>query len=77
MTDANSNYLLTISSGVDMNMEHSSGSDIEGITVDDDLISLSSLEIEGLQSAQTDSFRVWIGPYDGSDNPQYEVEGYF
>ncbi len=34
-------------------------------------------KLEGLHSAQTDSFRDRIGPYDGSDNPQYEVEEVF
>ena len=36
---------MDIASGVDMKMEHSSGSDIEGITVGDDLNSLLPLEL--------------------------------
>ena len=45
VADANGKDRLTIASGVDMKMEHSSGSDIEGITVGDDLNSLLPLEL--------------------------------
>ena len=45
VADANGNDRLTIASGVDMKMEHSAGSDIEGITVGDDLNSLLPLEL--------------------------------
>ena len=44
VADANGKDRLTIASGVDMKMEHSAGSDIEGITVGDDLNSLLPLE---------------------------------
>lgn len=40
VADANGKDRLTIASGVEMKMEHSAGSDIEGITVGDDLNSL-------------------------------------
>ena len=43
--DASGKDRLTIASGVDMKMEHSAGSDIEGITVGDDLNSLLPLEL--------------------------------
>lgn len=45
VADANGKDRLTIASGVDMKMEHSAGSDIEGITVGDDLNSLLPLEL--------------------------------
>ncbi len=45
VADANGKDRLTIASGIDMKMEHSSGSDIEGITVGDDLNSLLPLEL--------------------------------
>ena len=45
VADADGKDRLTIASGVDMKMEHSSGSDIEGITVGDDLNSLLPLEL--------------------------------
>lgn len=45
VADANGKDRLTIASGVDMKMEHSVGSDIEGITVGDDLNSLLPLEL--------------------------------
>lgn len=45
VADANGKERLTIASGVDMKMEHSAGSDIEGITVGDDLNSLLPLEL--------------------------------
>ena len=45
VVDANGKDRLTIASGVDMKMEHSAGSDIEGITVGDDLNSLLPLEL--------------------------------
>ena len=45
VADVNGKDRLTIASGVDMKMEHSSGSDIEGITVGDDLNSLLPLEL--------------------------------
>lgn len=45
VADANGKDRLTIASGVDMTMEHSAGSDIEGITVGDDLNSLLPLEL--------------------------------
>lgn len=45
IADANGKDRLTIASGVDMKMEHSAGSDIEGITVGDDLNSLLPLEL--------------------------------
>ena len=45
VADANGKDRLTIASGVDMKMEHSPGSDIEGITVGDDLNSLLPLEL--------------------------------
>lgn len=43
--DSNGHDRLTISSGTAMKMEHSSGSDIEGITVGNDLNSLLPLEL--------------------------------
>ena len=45
VADANGKDRLTIASGTDMKMEHSAGSDIEGITVGDDLNSLLPLEL--------------------------------
>ena len=45
VADANGKDRLTIASGVEMKMEHSAGSDIEGITVGDDLNSLLPLEL--------------------------------
>ena len=45
VADANGKDRLTIASGVDMKMEHSAGSDIEGITVGDDLNFLLPLEL--------------------------------
>ncbi len=45
VADANGKDRLTIASGVDMKMEHSAGSDIEGITMGDDLNSLLPLEL--------------------------------
>lgn len=45
VADADGKDRLTIASGVGMKMEHSSGSDIEGITVGDDLNSLLPLEL--------------------------------
>ena len=45
VADANGKDRLTIASGIDMKMEHSAGSDIEGITVGDDLNSLLPLEL--------------------------------
>ena len=45
VADANGKDRLTIASGVNMKMEHSSESDIEGITVGDDLNSLLPLEL--------------------------------
>ena len=45
VADANGKDRLTIASGVDMKMEHSAGSDIEGITVGDDLNSLLPIEL--------------------------------
>lgn len=45
LADANGKDRLTIASGISMKMEHSSGSDIEGITVGDDLNSLLPLEL--------------------------------
>ena len=45
IADANGKDRLTIASGVDMKMEHSAGSDIEGITVGDDLNSLLPIEL--------------------------------
>ena len=45
VADANGKDRLTIASSVDMKMEHSAGSDIEGITVGDDLNSLLPLEL--------------------------------
>ena len=45
VADANGKDRLTIASGVEMKMEHSTGSDIEGITVGDDLNSLLPLEL--------------------------------
>ena len=45
VADANGKDRLTIASGMDMKMEHSSGSDIEGITVGDDLNSLLPIEL--------------------------------
>ena len=45
VADANGKDRLTIASGVDMKMEHSAGSDIEGITVGDDLNSLLPMEL--------------------------------
>lgn len=45
VADANGIDRLTIASGVEMKMEHSAGSDIEGITVGDDLNSLLPLEL--------------------------------
>lgn len=45
VADANGKDRLTIALGTDMKMEHSAGSDIEGITVGDDLNSLLPLEL--------------------------------
>lgn len=45
MADSNGKDRLTVSSGLSMKMEHSAGSDIEGITVGDDLSSLLPLEL--------------------------------
>lgn len=45
IADANGKDRLTIASGVDMKMEHSSGSDIEGITVGNDLNTLLPTEL--------------------------------
>ena len=45
VADANGKDRLTIASGVEMKMEHSAGSDIEGITIGDDLNSLLPLEL--------------------------------
>lgn len=45
VADVNGKDRLTIASGLSMKMEHSSGSDIEGITVGDDLNSLLPLEL--------------------------------
>ena len=45
VADANGKDRLTIASGIDMKMEHSAGSDIEGITVGDDLNSLLPIEL--------------------------------
>ena len=45
VADANGKDRLTIASGVEMKMEHSAGSDIEGITVGDDLNSLLPFEL--------------------------------
>ena len=45
VADATGKDRLTIASGVEMKMEHSAGSDIEGITVGDDLNSLLPLEL--------------------------------
>ncbi len=45
VADANGKDRLTVASGIEMKMEHSSGSDIEGITVGDDLNSLLPLEL--------------------------------
>ncbi len=43
--DANGKERLAVASGVDMKIEHSAGSDIEGITVGDDLNALLPLEL--------------------------------
>jgi hypothetical protein len=48
VADANGKDRLTIASGVEMKMEHSAGSDIEGITVGDDLNSLLPLVIPSI-----------------------------
>ncbi len=45
VADANGKDRLAVASGVDMKMEHSAGSDIEGITVGDDLNSLLPIEL--------------------------------
>ena len=45
VADANGKERLAIALGIDMKMEHSAGSDIEGITVGDDLNSLLPLEL--------------------------------
>ena len=45
VADADGKDRLTVASGVEMKMEHSSGSDIEGITVGDDLNALLPLEL--------------------------------
>ena len=45
VADANGKDRLTIASGIDMKMDHTAGSDIEGITVGDDLNSLLPLEL--------------------------------
>lgn len=45
VADVNGKDRLTIASGLSMKMEHSAGSDIEGITVGDDLNSLLPLEL--------------------------------
>lgn len=45
VADVNGKDRLTIASGISMKMEHSAGSDIEGITVGDDLNSLLPLEL--------------------------------
>lgn len=45
VADAKGKDRLTVSSGVSMKMEHSSGSDIEGVTIGDDLNSLLPSEL--------------------------------
>ncbi len=45
VADANGKDRLTIAQGIGMKMEHSAGSDIEGITVGDDLNSLLPIEL--------------------------------
>ena len=67
VADANGKDRLTIASGVEMKMEHSAGSDIEGITVGDDLNSLLPLELE--QYSDEDFAVV----YNGSVGGTYEV----
>ena len=43
--DANGKERLAVASGVDMKIEHSAGSDIEGVTIGDDLNALLPLEL--------------------------------
>ena len=45
VADVNGKDRLAVASGIDMKMEHSAGSDIEGITVGDDLNSLLPIEL--------------------------------
>ena len=61
IADANGKDRLTIASGVEMKMEHSAGSDIEGITIGDDLNSLLPLELA--QYSDEDMEGVFIYKY--------------